>query len=263
MRRHPEGFDYLPMLVKEDPQWASAEEWDRPRPQTAQWALSHAIYPGLVFDKDDPIVKGHIQLMQACSQEGIPAETGWLPHGGVWNYNAGFVAHVYLWAGLPDWARMTFAGFLNHATPLYCWREEQPTRGSLTADYVGDMPHNWASAECILYLRHLLALEDGQALRLLAGVGESGLAEGECMGLAQSPTRFGRLDMNLEPLDRLQGWRLKFQRGSGPTPANVLLPQTLASRFRFAEIQGAQARVERNTVFVTPSATAWEAVWRT
>ena len=63
MRRHTDGFDYLPMLVREDPQWASADEWNRPRPQTAQWALSHAIYPGLVFEKDDPIVKGHIQLM--------------------------------------------------------------------------------------------------------------------------------------------------------------------------------------------------------
>ena len=262
MRRHPEGFDYLPMLMKGDPQWATADEWDRPRPQTAQWALSHAIYPGLVFEKDDAIVKGHIQLMQACTQEDIPAETGWLPHGGVWNYNAGFVAHVYLWAGIPDWARLTFTGFLNHATQLYCWREEQPMRGSLTADYVGDMPHNWASAECILYLRHMLALEDGQALRLLAGVGESELADGEPLSIAQSPTRFGRIDMNIEPLDRHQGWRLKFQRGSGPTPSSVQLPLILASRFRFAEIHGAQARQEGNTVFVTSSAASWEALWK-
>jgi hypothetical protein len=262
MRHHPEGFYYLPMLVKADPQWASADEWDRPRPQTAQWALSHAIYPGLVFEKDDPIVKGHIQLMQSSTQEGIPAETGWLPHGGVWNYNAGFVAHVYLWAGMPDWARLTFTGFLNHATPLYCWREEQPIRGSLTADYVGDMPHNWASAECILYLRHMLALEDGPTLRLLAGVGDFELADGAPLSLAQSPTRFGRLDMNLEPLDRHQGWRLKFQRDSGPTPSSVQLPLKLGSRFRHAGMQGAQARLEGNTVFVTPSAAAWEATWK-
>jgi hypothetical protein len=97
----------------------------------------------------------------------------------VWNYNAGFVAHVYLWAGLADWARSTFTGFLNHASPLYCWREEQPVRGSLTAGYVGDMPHNWASAECVLYLRHMLALEDGRDLRLLAGVGDFELASAE------------------------------------------------------------------------------------
>ena len=43
MRRHPSGFDYLPMLMKEDPQWEARDEWDRPRPQSAQWALSHAI----------------------------------------------------------------------------------------------------------------------------------------------------------------------------------------------------------------------------
>jgi len=135
-------------------------------------------------------------------------------------------------------------------------------RGSLTADYVGDMPHNWASAECILYLRHMLALEDGQALRLLAGVGESELADGEPLSIAQSPTRFGRIDMNIEPLDRHQGWRLKFQRGSGPTPSSVQLPLMLASRFRFAEIQGAQARQVGNTVFVTSSAASWEALWK-
>jgi hypothetical protein len=125
------------------------------------------------------------------------------------------------------------------------------------------MPHNWASAECILYLRHLLALEDGQTLRLLAGVGDFELADGEPLSLVQSPTRFGRLDMSLEPLDRQQGWRLEFRRGSGPQPANVHLRGILSSRFRFAEIRGAQARWEGNTVSVTPGALAWDALWKT
>jgi hypothetical protein len=161
-----------------------------------------------------------------------------------------------------DWARLTFNGFLNHATPLYCWREEQPIRGSLTADYVGDMPHNWASAECILYLRHALALEDGSTLRLLAGIGEPELADGEPLSLVQSPTRFGRLDLTLEPLDRHQGWRLKLRRGPGPQPQNVGLPASIASRFSFAEIQGAQSSVEGSTVLVAPDATSWEAIWK-
>ena len=51
MRQHPAGFQYLPMLMKEDPSWSAPDEWDRPRPQIGQWALSHAIYPGLVFDR--------------------------------------------------------------------------------------------------------------------------------------------------------------------------------------------------------------------
>jgi hypothetical protein len=258
MRRHPGGFEYLPMLVKEDPQWAPPNEWDRPRPQGAQWALSHAIYPGLVFAKDDAVVQGHIRLMQACTQEDIPAETGWLPHGGVWNYNAAFVAHVYLWAGQADWARSTFTGYLNHASPLYCWREEQPLRGSLTADYVGDMPHNWASAECVLYLRHMLALEDGRDLRLLAGVGDFELEAGEPWSVAQSPTRFGRIDLSLEPLDRSQGWRLSFQRGAGPDPASVQLPAMLGSRWRFEKATGAEIRRQGEILLVTPEAKSWE-----
>jgi hypothetical protein len=262
MRHHSDGFEYLPMLVNEDPLWTAPNDWDQPRPQTAQWALSHAIYPGLVFAKDDPIVQGHIRLMQACTQEDIPAETGWLPHGGVWNYNAGFVAHVYLWAGLAEWARSTFTGYLNHASPLYCWREEQPVRGSLTADYVGDMPHNWASAECVLYLRHMLALEDGRDLRLLAGVGDFELAGGEPMSVVQSPTRFGRIDLRLEPLDRHDGWRLKFQRGIGPEPENVQLPATLGSGWRFDKVVGAEARRQGDILLVTPSAASWEVVWR-
>jgi len=262
MRHHPDGFEYLPMLVNEDPMWTAPNEWDRPRPQTAQWALSHAIYPGLVFAKDDPIVQGHIRLMQACTQEDIPAETGWLWHEGVWNYNAGFVAHVYLWAGLADWARSTFTGYLNHASPLYCWREEQPVRGSLTADYVGDMPHNWASAECVRYLRDMLALEDSRDLRLLVGVGDFELAGGEPMSVVQSPTRFGRIDLNLEPLDRHDGWRLKFQRGTGPEPANVHLPATLGSGWRFDKVAGAEVRRQGDILLVTPSAASWEVVWR-
>jgi hypothetical protein len=262
MRRHPDGFRYLPMLMKEDPAWTAPDPWDRPQPQIAQWALSHAIYPGLVFEKDNPIVTGHIKLMQACTQEDVPAETGWLQHDGLWNYNAPFVSHVYLWAGLADWARQTFIGFLNHATPRYCWREEQPLRGSLTADYVGDMPHNWASAECVLYLRHMLALEDGQTLRLLAGIGEADLAGEQPIALAHTPTRFGRVGLNFEPLDGHKGWRLKFQRDSGPAPSRVQLPAMLGRRLRFSEITGAETHQEKNAIRLAPSATSWEAVWK-
>ena len=261
MRRHPDGFEYLPMLMKEDPAWRAPDPWDRPRPQTAQWALSQAIYPGLVFEKNDPIVEGHLRLLQACAQEDIPAETGWMPHGGVWNYNAPFVSHVYLWAGLQDWAGRTFTGFLNHASPLYCWREEQPLRGSLTADYLGDMPHNWASAECILYLRHLLALEDGEDLRLLDGVGEAELATGAALKLAGSPTRFGRISLELAPSQNRRGWRLKFHRASGPAPASVRVPAKLGLRFQYSRITGAQARREGNAMHVTPSAASWEVSW--
>ena len=262
MRRHPAGFEYLPMLMKEDPAWNAGDEWERPRPQNAQWALSHAIYPGLVFAKDDPVVAGHIRLMQAATREDVPAETGWLPHEGIWNYNAPFVSHVYLWAGETEWAARTFMGFLNHATPLYCWREEQPIRGSVYSSYIGDMPHNWASAECLLYLRHMLALEDGQDLRLLAGIGEPEMAAGAWQ-VDGSPTRFGRIGITLEPESGGRTWRLRFRRGNGPAPASVRLPQALGRRMRFASASGAAAKEERGGVLMDPAAREWSAVWRT
>jgi hypothetical protein len=262
MRQYPAGFSYLPMLMKEDPQWSARDEWDRPRPQSAQWALSHAIYPGLIFEKDDPIVRGHMALMQACTQEDVPAETGWIPHQGLWTYNAAFVAHVYLWAGLRDWARRAFIGFLNHASPLYCWREEQPLRNSLVSDYVGDMPHNWASAECVLYMRHMLALEDGQALRLLDGISAFELADGSPHRITESPTRFGRISLNLEPLSGGPGWRLSFQRGKGPDPGRVSLPAVLGSRFHLVDIRGAAFHRTDSMISIQPESPSWQAVWK-
>ena len=260
MRRHPAGFNYLPMLMKEDQAWEAANERDRPQPQVAQWALSHAIYPGRLFDPADPVVRGHVALMQTCTREDIPAETGWLPHEGVWTYNAAFVAHVYLWAGLPDWARLTFHGFLNHATALYCWREEQPLRGSLSAHYVGDMPHNWASAECILFLRHMLALEDGGALRVLPGIGEFELAAGEPYRVDQTPTRFGRLSLLLEPSGRRR-WRVTVERRGGQEPDSVVLPATIGSGLRLTDAEGAAIKLDGARVLVDPRARSWTAVY--
>ena len=101
--------------------------------------------------------------------------------------------------------------------------------------------HNWASAECVLYLRHMLALEDGRSLRLLAGIGKPELAAGEPFAIAGSPTRFGRISLQLEPLGRERGWRLHFEREAGPEPASVILPPGFTP--------------------VDPAARKWSATW--
>jgi hypothetical protein len=261
MVHDPRGFSYLPMLMRDDPQMR-ADLWDRPRPQSAQWALSHTIFPGDVFAKDDPVVRGHIALMQACTQEDIPAETGWLHHEGVWNYNAAFVAEVYLWAGLREWAHRTFIGYLNHASPLHAWREEQPLRDALLSDLWGDMPHNWASAECIRYLRHRLVLEDGDALRLLEGVQPSDLRDRRSFSLAGSPTRFGRVSLSAEP-SGIRGWKVRFTReAAAPSPQSLQIPARLDAGAAFTRVDGAAAhRPAPGTISVDPAATAWTAYW--
>jgi hypothetical protein len=261
MVRDPRGFTYLPMLMRDDPQMR-ADAWDRPRPQSAQWALSHTIFPGEVFAKDDPVVRGHIALMQACTQEDIPAETGWLRHEGMWNYNAAFVAEVYLWAGLRDWARRTFTGYLNHASPLHAWREEQPLQNALLGDLWGDMPHNWASAECIRYVRHRLVLEDGDALRLLEGVQPSDLRERRPFSLAGSPTRFGRVALTAEPSGS-RGWKVRFTReAAAAAPQSIRIPARLDGGAAFTRVEGASTRMlGPGTISIDPAATAWTAHW--
>jgi hypothetical protein len=261
MVRHAEGFEYLPMLAHEDASTQDADPWKRPRPQSAQWALSHAIFPGLVFAPDDPIVLGHVALLQSCSREDIPAETGWLWHESVWNYNASFAAHVYLWAGLKDWARRTVTGFLNHASPLYCWREEQPLQTALVGQDWGDMPHNWASAECVRYLRHMLVLEDGLRLRLLEGTDAFESKAGATYILEHTPTRFGRVNLDVQPVDG--GARnATFEREpSAIAPASVEIPE-MFGELHLAGVEGAKFQKRGKQVSVDPAINRWRAVWR-
>jgi hypothetical protein len=259
MVRDPRGFTYLPMLLHTDPALTNPDPWLRPRPQTAQWALSQAIFPGEVFAKDDPIVLGHIALMQACTQEDVPAETGWLWHQAVWNYNAAFVAEVYLWAHRYGWAQRTFTGYLNHASPMYAWREEQPLQHSLIGDNWGDMPHNWASAECVRYLRHMLVLEDIDTLRLMDGIAAADLAPRKPFVLKNTPTKFGRINFLAEPTDG-NGWRMKVHREGENAPSRIEAPSILG-RARFTRIEGATQKIEDGRVVIDPAATDFTVFW--
>ena len=265
MRQHPKGFSYLPMLMKDDPQWSDPDERKQPRPQAAQIYLSQAIYPGLILPPENGIVKGHIELMKAVTAEDIPAETGWLANESVWPYNAPIAAQVYLWAGLRDLARKTFIGFLNHASPLYAWREEQSLKSARTERYLGDMPHNWASAECIRYLRHMLVLEDGDSLRLFTGLGAADFASKEPISLTYTPTRFGRVTVRHEPIENKR-WRTTFKREdfdsrTMPPMSDVILPRKLPPNIQFDSVTGTHALKNGPEVFIKGDATSWEAIW--
>ena len=137
MVKDPRGFSYLPILMRDDPDWKLPDPWQRPRPQTAQWPVSHAIFPGSdLRERRSHRARPH-RAHAGLTAEDVPAETGWLRHESLWTYNAPFVAQVYLWAGLRDWAERTFNGFLNHASPMLAWREEQPLQQASVSQYLG------------------------------------------------------------------------------------------------------------------------------
>jgi len=165
-------------------------------PQKAQWAFCHAVFPGQVFRVDDPLVQGNMAMLKAVESEGLVLDTGWLGKG-IWNYFGSFYAHAWLWLGYGEKAAQTLYAFGNHASPLLVWREEQMPVGQGAA-VVGDMPHNWASAEFIRLIRHLIVLERGSELHLFEGLPRTWLKPGATIRLKEIATEFGPVSLELE-----------------------------------------------------------------
>jgi hypothetical protein len=164
-------------------------------PQRAAWAQLQAIFPGRVFAADDPLILGAMRMLDANQQQGLIHGTGWIADG-VWTYAGSFYAHAHLWLGNGRKAAATLYAFANHASPLLCWREEQVLVGRRPR-YHGEMPHNWASAEFIRLIRHLLVLERGGELHLLEGLPLAWTKPGSETRLTGVPTSFGAVDMRL------------------------------------------------------------------
>ncbi|MBN1127180.1 MAG: hypothetical protein JXA82_19410 [Sedimentisphaerales bacterium] len=165
-------------------------------PQGGAWAFLQSIYPGRIFTPDDSLMLGTMAMLDAVECEGLIYGTGWLPDG-IWNYAGSFYAHAHLWLGHSEKAAATLYAFANHACPLLCWREEQNPKGK-APKYVGDMPHNWAGAEFIRLVRHLLILERGDELHLLGVMPDSWAIPGSQIKMKQIPTSFGIVSLEVQ-----------------------------------------------------------------
>ena len=187
-RKDAHGNSFLPILMGE----AGAKEL----PQRGQWGFCHAVYPGQIFAKDDPLVAGNLAMLAATEREGMVYGTGW-DATGLWNYFASFYGHAWLWQGDGRKAAQVLYAFANHAAPVLDWREEQSLQGEKYKK-VGDMPHNWASAEFIRLTIHLLALDRGAELHLLEGLPLGWTQRGMVTRLAGIATPFGPLNLELK-----------------------------------------------------------------
>jgi hypothetical protein len=190
------GNEHVPVTMKgEEPQL----------PQRGAWAFLHSIYPGHVFAPDDELMRGTLAMLDAHQREGLIYGTGWDP-AGIWTYAGSFYGHAHLWLGHGEKSAATFYAFANHACPLLCWWEEQSPRGE-SEKYVGDMPHNWASAEFIRLIRHMLILERGRELHLLEGMPHVWSRPGDTIRLTEIPTSFGPVSLSVHVApDGRTGW---------------------------------------------------------
>jgi hypothetical protein len=187
MLKDEQGNAYLPTYM--------GEAGTKLLPQRAQWSFCHAVYPGQIFAKDDPFVAGMLAMLRATEHEGMVYGTGWDSEG-LWNYFASFYGHAWLWQGEGQKAAETLYAFANHAAPILAWREEQSPKGEAYKK-VGDMPHNWASAEFIRLAVHLLALDRGDELHLFEGLPAQWTRAGMTTRLSGVATPFGPLTMAL------------------------------------------------------------------
>jgi hypothetical protein len=164
-------------------------------PAKGQWAFCHAVYPGQVFPPNDPLVEGQLAMLRATKVEGMVYDTGWMKEG-IWTYFASFYGHAELWQGRGRESAQVLYDFANHACPTRVWREEQKPVGKGNEE-VGDMPHNWASAEFIRLTAHLLELDRGEELHLLEGLPGSWTRPGMEIRLSGVATPFGKLYLTL------------------------------------------------------------------
>ena len=179
-RTDAHGNRYVPIRMRFD---------EKIPPQKAQWAFLHSLFPGKVFAANDPLVQGNMAMLEAVENQGLVQDTGWLKDG-IWTYFGSFYGHAWLWLGEGDKAARTLYAFGNHASPLLAWREEQMPVGQ-GDQVVGDMPHNWASAEFIRLVRHSLILERGDELHLFEGVPAKWAKPGAVIKVRDIATEFG------------------------------------------------------------------------
>jgi hypothetical protein len=188
LAQDPHGNAYLPIIM--------GDAGKKELPQRAQWGFCHAVYPGQIFAPDDPLVASTMAMLAATEREGMVYGTGW-DATGIWNYFASFYGHAWLWQGNGRKAAQILYAFANHAAPTLVWREEQSLKGQ-PFKKVGDMPHNWASAEFIRFTIHLLALDRGDELHLLEGFPRAWAGPGMITRLKGVATPFGPLDLSVQ-----------------------------------------------------------------
>jgi hypothetical protein len=184
------GNTYVPVTMKGEKEQL---------PQRGAWAFLHSIYPGRIFPADDELMLGTLAMLDATEREGLIFGTGWISDG-IWNYAGSFYGHAHLWLHHSRKAAATFYAFGNHACPLLCWREEQRPLGEKEY-YVGDMPHNWASAEFIRFVRHMMIMEREDELHLLEAMPRAWAEPSGQTRLTGIPTSFGNMSLAVSIAD--------------------------------------------------------------
>ena len=138
-------------------------------------------------------------MLAATEREGMVYGTGWAATG-IWNYFASFYGHAWLWQGNGRKAATCSTPMPITPRPCSIGAKNNRSKGE-PFNKVGDMPHNWASAEFIRLTVHLLALDRGDEMHLLEGMPAEWLGPRMVTRLNGVATPFGPLNMLVQVRD--------------------------------------------------------------
>jgi hypothetical protein len=123
-----------------------------------------------------------------------------------WAYIAVDYGLSYLRRGEPDRAADWFYVYVDHASGCLDWGEGVDTKAVFT-EYDpprpgiragGQMPHGWASAMYVSYLRNLMLQEQGNDLHIAPGTPRKWLGQSQPIGVEHAPTQFGTVSYKLQ-----------------------------------------------------------------
>ncbi|MEZ4638839.1 MAG: hypothetical protein R2856_28395 [Caldilineaceae bacterium] len=164
-------------------------------PGTGTWAFAHAVYPGQLFAPDDPLLQDFCQLLDHLDdRQGIPR-----PRAGCPSRRCGATPPLFTptsgsTPGGPTRRRITSTPLPATPRPRV-WREEQSLAHIGLDQQIGDMPHNWASAEFIRLVRNLLVFERGDA-GMLPGLPAEWIVPGRTLSIT-TPATQGTVHLSL------------------------------------------------------------------
>lgn len=206
IRKDEKGNTYLPVMINNEQNHEA---------QRGQWAFCQSVYPGQLFDETPELrqwADETVDMLTDHRVQGLVISTGWMTDG-LWTYFSSFYGHAMQWLGKPQGIPQLLYDYANHSSPTMVWREEQKPNGK-GSEEVGDMPHNWASAEFIRMVVHMIQLDRGNELHLLEALPKQWVKAGAVTKLNGIRTPFGKInfsftvnakgdaaDLNLEFLD--------------------------------------------------------------
>jgi len=189
MRKDDKGNLYLPVMIHNE---------DSFPPAKGQWAFCQSVYPGQIFDATDEtrqMAAGTVDMLHDHREEGLVLNTGWMEQG-LWTYFSSFYGHALQWIGKTKEIPQLLYDYANHSSPTMVWREEQKPQGKGN-DEVGDMPHNWASAEFVRMVAHMIQLDRGNELHLFEALPAQWVRPGNVTALDGIRTPFGLIHLRL------------------------------------------------------------------